>query len=64
MLERDHGVLGAAAGEDAAWRSDLARFHEAQLDLGRELRRHLDDEEDLVIPLILEQGERPLLGGR
>jgi iron-sulfur cluster repair protein YtfE (RIC family) len=63
LVARANAVLRDEAGEGAAWRSDLGRFHDAQLSLGRELRRHLDDEEDLVIPLILERGERPLLGG-
>ena len=31
--------------------------------LGRELRRQLDDEEDLVIPLVLERGEHAIAGG-
>lgn len=62
LVGRANAVLRREAGEGVDWRSDLARYHETQAGLGRELRRHLDDEEDLVIPLILEQGERPLLG--
>ena len=27
------------------------------------LKRHLDDEEDLIIPLILDRGDRELIGG-
>ena len=46
-----------------AFRSDLARFRDAQIDLGRALIRHLDDEEDLVIPLLLERGEQFVIGG-
>ena len=46
------------------FRGDLARFHDAQVGLGRDLLRHLDDEEDLVIPLLLERGEGAVLGGR
>ena len=78
LLERDHGALHTAIGgviERAnavlaseapgpdAFRADLARFSDAQIDLGRALIRHLHDEEDLVIPLLLERGERFLLGG-
>jgi hypothetical protein len=78
LLERDHDALHTAVGgiveranvvlahqdpDGAAFRSDLARFREAHVDLGRELSRHLDDEEDLVIPLILEHGERSLICG-
>ena len=47
----------------AAFRSDLARFRDAQIDLGRGLIRHLHDEEDLVIPLLLERGEQFVIGG-
>jgi hemerythrin-like domain-containing protein len=77
LLERDHGALHTAIGgiieranavlvaEDAeTFRADLARFHEGHLDLGRDLVRHLDDEEDLVIPLLLERGEHAFVGGR
>ena len=78
LLERDHVALHAgiggiitranavlaheAAGADA-FSADLARFRDAHVDLGRALIRHLDDEEDLVIPLLLERGEQFLIGG-
>lgn len=76
LLERDHEALhrtleavatraddllrqpAAAAGPDLM--DALGRFHDAFAGLGRELARHLDDEEDLVIPVILEHGERKL----
>ena len=76
LLESDHGALHTAIGgviERATavlasetpgpdtFRSDLGRFRDAQIDLGRALIRHLDDEEDLVIPLLLERGERFLI---
>ena len=76
LLEGDHGALHTAIGgvieraaaalaseAPEAFRSDLARFRDAQIDLGRGLIRHLDDEEDLVIPLLLERGEQFLIGG-
>jgi hypothetical protein len=76
LLERDHAKLHTALDDIArranavlgSWRDDearaaLARFHDAQVALGRELIQHLDDEEDLVVPLLLEQGEHALLGG-
>ena len=78
LLERDHGALRAAIGgiieranavlahEAAgagAFRADLARFRDAHVDLGRALIRQLADEEDLVIPLLLERGEESLIGG-
>jgi hypothetical protein len=45
------------------FRSNLARFRDAQIDLGRALIRHLNDKEDLAIPLLLERGERFALEG-
>ena len=77
LLERDHGALHTAIGgiiERAnavlangapgpdRFRADLARLRDAQVDLGRALVRHLHDEEDLVIPLLLERGEQFLSG--
>ena len=63
IIERANAVLAQQGAGGAAFRSDLARFRDAHVDLGRELGRHLDDEEDLVIPLILERGEPSLIGG-
>lgn len=77
LLERDHAALHTAIGgivlranavltaqtDSASLRDDLARFHDAHVELGRELLRHLDDEEDLVIPLLLERGEHAFTGG-
>ena len=78
LLERDHDALHTAIGgiveranvvlaeedsDGAAFRADLARFYDAHVELGRDLLRHLDDEEDLVIPLLLERGEHSLIGG-
>ena len=78
LLEGDHralhGALGGIAeianrvlahdGADLAhFRTALARFRDAEVELGRTLARHLDDEEDLVVPLLLERGEEPLTGG-
>jgi hemerythrin-like domain-containing protein len=78
LLERDHDSLHTSLGDLAAhanrvlaqdgadrahFRAGLARFHDAQATLGRQLRRHLDDEEDLVVPLLIERGEDVLHGG-
>ena len=38
-------------------------FRDAHVALGRDLLRHLDDEEDLVIPLLLERGAHAFTGG-
>ena len=78
LLERDHDTLHAALagivtaanrvlahdGADLAhFRAGLARFRDAQATLGRQLHRHLDDEEDLVVPLLIERGEQVVRGG-
>ena len=63
IVERANAVLAPGAGDAGALRSALERFLEAQRELGQGLLRHLDDEEDLVIPLLLERGEGSLLGG-
>jgi hypothetical protein len=63
IVERANAVLGHRSTDAIAYGSDLARFRDAQVALGTELVRHLDDEEDLVIPLILERGEERLIGG-
>jgi iron-sulfur cluster repair protein YtfE (RIC family) len=76
LLERDHAALHTALGgmveranalltseSAAATRSALGRYHEAQTRLGRDLIQHLDDEEELVVPLLLERGEGVLYGG-
>jgi hypothetical protein len=78
LLERDHEALHTAIGgivlranavltvevtDSARFRAALARFHDAHVELGRDLLRHLDDEEDLVIPLLLERGEHAFGGG-
>jgi hemerythrin-like domain-containing protein len=78
LLERDHGALHTALGglvevanrvlahdgvEPSQFGAELARFRDAQAELGRALARHLDDEEDLVVPLLLERGEAVLHDG-
>jgi iron-sulfur cluster repair protein YtfE (RIC family) len=78
LLERDHEAMHTAIGgivlranavltaevtDRARFRAELARFHDAHVELGRDLLRHLDDEEDLVIPLLLERGEHAFTGG-
>jgi hypothetical protein len=63
IVERANAVLVVEDADSATFPAALGRFHDAHLDLGRELLRHLDDEEDLVIPLLLERGEPALTGG-
>ena len=75
LMEGDHGVIhdrieaviesanamlqALGAGGDPL-RFAFDRYAAAQESLGTGLDRHLDDEEDLVIPLILERGEHDL----
>ena len=63
VIERATAVLASEAPGPDTFRSDLARFRDAQVDLGRALIRHLHDEEDLVIPLLLERGEQFVISG-
>jgi len=75
ILERDHTVIHAAMDQmaetanvfmqvDPADNDKMRRAADAYADIGdrlmRMLARHLDDEEDLVIPLILDRGEEGL----
>lgn len=75
VLESDHGVIhhsmdlvvDAANGLLQAQENDrdrllvaADRYAEAGDQLLTQLRHHLDDEEDLIIPLILDRGEGPL----
>jgi hypothetical protein len=63
IVERANVVLTAESTGGAQFRADLARFRDAHVALGRDLLRHLDDEEDLVIPLLLERGAHGFTGG-
>ena len=75
VLERDHeaihrqivavvdaanGLLRAMEGHADAQRAATDHYAEAGAGLLKSLLRHLDDEEDLIVPVILEQGERRL----
>ena len=70
ILDRDHhlldarlegfvtganGVLGRLRDSDDP-RTDVAGFRPALTDLSRLLDRHLEDEEELVVPVILKHG--------
>jgi len=75
VLETDHGNIHAAMqesfdsataflGASEADRDALIRAADRYADAGqallKKLGRHLEDEEDLIIPLILDRGEGPL----
>jgi hypothetical protein len=76
MLEQDHDTLAAAIENSIVTangflralggpKADLSAAADAYARSGgvllRGLIRHLDDEEDLIVPLILDRGE-PALG--
>ena len=77
VLEGDHEaihadilrVVEAANGLLHAWRRSRrpprcdGRLCRHQRTLLQSLVRHLDDEEDLIVPVILDQGERKLFYG-
>ena len=58
--ETANGLLRALGGEADALRRAGDAYAEASAALLRGLMRHLDDEEDLIVPLILERGEDAL----
>jgi hypothetical protein len=51
-----NGVLRAVAA--GAFRDEGSAFHAQLVRLGGFLERHLADEEDLIVPVILRHGER------
>ncbi|MGI8525622.1 MAG: hypothetical protein ACR2K5_05490 [Pseudolabrys sp.] len=74
VLENDHGarhegrasvtaanaLLRAVRGDADALTHAGDDYAKASGDLVAGLRRHLDDEEDLIVPLILDRGEDQL----
>jgi hypothetical protein len=60
LVETANTFLRTSEGDRDALIFAADRFAESGDRLLRQLVRHLDDEEDLVIPLILDRGEGPL----
>jgi hypothetical protein len=71
LLEHDHLLLDAAImramdlaraalAHEPVDRAALGRLRDAHVGMAGPLLLHLDDEEDLVIPLLIERGELPL----
>ena len=56
FAEGANGIL-RAVGSGADWRAPLGRFEERLSGMERFLDRHLTDEEEVVVPVILEVGE-------
>jgi hypothetical protein len=59
FADEANAALRAVKDEDAL-RTEAGRFHEGLLRLGSFLDRHLTDEEDLIVPVILRDGEAGL----
>ncbi len=55
-------VLQQPATDPLAFHGEMERFRESYETLGRTLVLHLGDEEDLIIPLLIERGEAAILG--
>ena len=62
-VESANGLLRAMQSDDDARRAATDSYADASERLLKFLVRHLDDEEDLIMPVILDQGERKLFGG-
>jgi hemerythrin-like domain-containing protein len=58
--ETANAMLRALSGEAQALRRCADRYAQASGALIKGLIRHLDDEEDLIVPLILDRGETAL----
>jgi hypothetical protein len=56
-------LLGTMERDEDARRAATDAYADASERLVHGLRRHLDDEEDLIVPVILDQGERKLFWG-
>ncbi len=60
VIETANAMLAVLPAGGDALRFAADGYAAAQLALGAGLARHLGDEEDLIIPLILDRGERDL----
>lgn len=61
-VESANGLLRTIESDDDARRAATDLYADASERLLKFLVRHLDDEEDLIMPVILDQGERKLFG--
>jgi hypothetical protein len=60
LVEAANEFLGLGLEDRDRLRSTGDRYADASDALIRQLMRHLDDEEDLIVPLVLDRGEQPL----
>jgi hypothetical protein len=63
VAESANALLGTMQGSAEEQHIATGRYAEASGRLLQWLTRHLDDEEDLIVPVILDQGERKLFLG-
>jgi hemerythrin-like domain-containing protein len=61
-VESANDLLRTIESDDDARRKATDAYADASEKLLKFLVRHLDDEEDLIMPVILDQGERKLFG--
>ena len=61
-VDSANALLRTIEGDDDARRAATDSYADASERLLKFLLRHLDDEEDLIMPVILDQGERKLFG--
>jgi len=60
VVDAANALLGKMESDDDARRVATDRYANESERLLKGLARHLDDEEDLIVPVILDQGERKL----
>jgi hemerythrin-like domain-containing protein len=63
VVDAANGLLGALNGDADKLRTATDTYADTSERLLNFLVRHLDDEEDLIVPVILDQGERKLFYG-
>ncbi len=63
VVESANGLLRTMEGDAGARRTATNLYADASERLLKFLVRHLGDEEDLIVPVILDQGERKLFWG-
>lgn len=63
LAEKANAFLQAPQDDPDAVRALIEKFRETYAVMGRDLVQHLDDEEDLIVPLLIDRGEAEILGG-
>jgi hypothetical protein len=60
LAEAANAFIGVAVGDRDSLLASGERYADASDRLIGQLMRHLEDEEDLIVPLVLDRGEEPL----